>query len=146
MSGRRNICEKIEKVAGACYRPVASCDSPSGFAVSHRAAFGNLGTRQMIEEKYSFFNVDIAMHYFLAPLISGIATILILLLSILSVIGKVEQRKKGLWEGICLFLATAGAGFTWILAGTPLTGVVTGLLLCTIMAYIACIKNLGNCG
>lgn len=100
----------------------------------------------MIEEKYSFFNVDIAMHYFLAPLISGIATILILLLSLLSVIGKVEQRKKGLWEGICLFLATAGAGFTWILAGTPLTGVVTGLLLCTIMAYIACIKNLGNCG
>ncbi len=104
------------------------------------------GERQMIEEKYSFFNVDIAMHYFLAPLISGIATILTLLLSILSVIGKVEQRKKGLWEGICLFLATAGAGFTWILAGTPLTGVVTGLLLCTIMAYIACIKNLGNRG
>ena len=67
------------------------------------------GQRQMIEEKYSFFNVDIAMHYFLAPLISGIAT-------------------------------------TWILAGTPLTGVVTGLLLCTIMAYIACIKNLGNRG
>ena len=91
------------------------------------------GQRQMIEEKYSFFNVDIAMHYFLAPLISGIATILTLLLSILSVIGKVEQRKKGLWEGICL-------------AGTPLTGVVTGLLLCTIMAYIACIKNLGNRG
>ena len=104
------------------------------------------GERQMIEEKYSFFFFFIAMHYFLAPLISGIATILTLLLSILSVIGKVEQRKKGLWEGICLFLATAGAGFTWILAGTPLTGVVTGLLLCTIMAYIACIKNLGNRG